>query len=100
MTASTVTTIEAKTDAEFIEAIEQAHRTPVIVERNGSRYLINRLDDDQPTGGIWEGYDADRARQALHEATGLFHDVDVDVDRWIEEIYEARRLGSRPFDRP
>jgi hypothetical protein len=42
--------------------------------------------------------DPERVRQILDETLGSW--ADVDVDAMIAEIYEARRAGSRPPDRP
>lgn len=42
--------------------------------------------------------DAERVRQILDETAGGW--ADLDIDTIIDEIYEARRAGSRPPDRP
>lgn len=42
--------------------------------------------------------DAEAIRRMLAEPAGIFADMDVDAE--IAAVYEARRAGSRPPDRP
>lgn len=52
-----------------------------------------RLEDD-----IAYEPDAERVRRILDEAAGSW--ADLDVDKIIADIYEARRAGSRPLTGP
>jgi len=49
-------------------------------------------------GGVSYGPDSEAVREALDETAGSW--ADLDIDRVVDELYEARRAGSRPADRP
>lgn len=88
-------TIKVTSESTVDELFTDADSSPVVLERNGVRYRLSR-EDAKPD--IWEGYDPERARQVLDDVAGIFSDIDV--DRWIADIYDAREKGSRPIDRP
>jgi hypothetical protein len=80
-------------DSTANELLDDADHEPVVVERNGVRYVVRReMDADD----IWAGYDPELALKALDEIVGIFDDIDTDA--WIADIYEARKKGSRPID--
>lgn len=47
---------------------------------------------------IWAGYDPEKVKEALKHTSGSW--ADIDTDRLIAKLYEARARGSRPADRP
>jgi hypothetical protein len=75
------------------DLLDRAARGPVLLERNGERFRLVREDD-----GIAYEPDAERVRQILDQTLGSWSNVDA--DEMIADIYEARRAGSRPPDRP
>ncbi|HEY7036666.1 MAG TPA: hypothetical protein VH482_35390 [Thermomicrobiales bacterium] len=82
-----------------VEAIlPDADSAPVLLERGGAVYLLSRVDaqGDDP----WEGYapDPEAISKMLDEVAGTWSDLDV--DKIIADLYEAREKGSRPADRP
>jgi hypothetical protein len=91
MMASNPIPVTEETDLR--ELLDEASRGPVVLERYGERFRLVREDDD-----IAHEPDAERVRQILDETLGSWSDVDADA--MIADIYEARRAGSRPPDRP
>lgn len=73
--------------------LDEAARGPVLLERDGERLRLVREEDD-----IAYEPDVERVRKILDETVGSW--ADVDADAMIAAIYEARRAGSRPPDRP
>ncbi len=76
--------------------LDEAEREPVLLERDG---VVFRLS--------WETFAyakepdperAERVRAALDASVGSW--ADLDIDAVIESLYEARRAGTRPPDRP
>lgn len=82
------------TEATDLRAVlDEAARGPVLLEQDGERFRLLREDED-----IAYEPDAERVRQILDETLGSW--ADLDIDEIIADIYEARRAGSRPPDRP
>jgi hypothetical protein len=73
--------------------LDEASRGPVLLERGGELFRLAREEDD-----IAYEPDPERVRQILDETVGSW--ADLDVDKIIADIYEARRAGSRSPDRP
>ncbi|MGH2531447.1 MAG: hypothetical protein ACRDJW_03980 [Thermomicrobiales bacterium] len=90
-----VAEIKVTPEIDITELLNAADEKPVVLERNGTRYRRARQDMKED---IWEGYDPEEVRAALQATVGSWSDLDT--DRLIEEIYEARERGVRPFDRP
>lgn len=88
-------TVKVTPESTIDELLADADEGPISLERNGAVYRLSR---EIPGDDIWVGYDPERARQVLDDVAGLFRDIDV--DRWIAQIYEAREKGTRPIDRP
>ena len=57
---------------------------------------VNPAIDDKAE--MFRDYDAEAVRTAIAETAGSWSDVDA--DKLIAEIYEAREQGSRPASRP
>jgi hypothetical protein len=74
------------------ENTNEAAKGPLPLERDGELYCVAGEDD------IAYETDPDRVRQILDETAGSV--ADLDIDTIIADIYEARRAGSRPPDRP
>jgi hypothetical protein len=72
--------------------LDKATERPLLLERNGTLFRLAREDD------IAYEPDAAMVRRTLAATAGSWSDLDV--DEVITGIYEARRVGSRPPDRP
>lgn len=72
--------------------LDDAARETVTLERDGQRFRLSREEaiDYEP--------DPELARRTLAATAGSW--ADLDIDRVIGEIHEARQAGSRPPDRP
>ena len=66
----------------------RASNQPVLVERNGETY---RLEKEEPQD-IWEGYDPERARKALAQAAGAL--AGVDTEELLADIHAQRAQGG------
>ena len=80
-------------DTDLRDLLDEAGRGPELLEREGERFRLVREDDD-----IAYEPDVELVRANLAATLGSWSDIDVDA--MIEDIYEARRAGSRPPDRP
>ena len=72
--------------------LDDAARAPVLLERDGELFRLARED------GIDYEPDPDLVRRTLAATAGSW--ADLDVDRVIADLYEARRAGSRSPVRP
>ena len=90
--ATTPKTIRVTEQTALPELLDDAAEAPVILERDGERFRLSRDE------GIAYEPDPERVRATLAATLGSW--ADLDVDRMIREIYEAREAGSRPLDRP
>ncbi len=90
--ATTGKTVRVTEQTDLPELLDDAAKGPVILERDGERFRLSRDDDT--------AYDPDPqlVRATLAATAGSW--ADLDVDRVTEELYDARRAGSRPLDRP
>lgn len=79
-------------DTDLPELLDDATMAPLILERNGERFRLSREE------GIDYEPDPTLVRKTLSATAGSW--ADVDVDQITRELYEARRVGSRPLERP
>ena len=79
-------------DTDLGTLLDDADKGPVLLERDGELYRLSREDD------ITYEPDPEYVRATLAATAGSW--ADLDVDQMIADIYEARRAGSRPPDRP
>jgi hypothetical protein len=82
--------VTAETDLPTL--LDGAAKGPLLLERDGELFRLAREDD------IAYEPDAALVRRTLAATAGSW--VDLDVDNVIADIYEARRAGSRPLNRP
>ena len=84
--------IRVTPDTDLPRLLDDAAKGPLLLERDGELFRLTREDD------IAYVPDPELVRRTLDATAGSW--ADLDVDAIIEEIYEARRSGSRPPDRP
>lgn len=84
--------IHVNDDSELPRLMDEASNYPVSVKRKGIVYRL-AVDDEAPE----PPRDPEAFREILDEVAGSWADVDEKV---IEDLYEWRRLGSRPAWRP
>jgi hypothetical protein len=89
---TTPKTIKVTPESTIENLLSDADVEPVLLDKDGTIYRLSRADavDD-----IWAGYDPEKVLQVLDEFAGSWSDVDT--DRLIADIYEARERGSRHF---
>jgi hypothetical protein len=86
-------TITIDPDSELGRALDDSHGAPVVLERNGARFLVTR-DPDDP----WANYDPEKLRAGLRKFAGML--APEEGERIKETIYRGREEGTRPIDRP
>jgi hypothetical protein len=85
-------TVRVTAETDLPELLDDAAHGPIILEHEGERFRLSRDED------IAYEPDPEAVRAMLADVAGSW--ADLDVDKMIREIYEAREAGSRPFDRP
>jgi len=84
--------VNANTKLEPI--LEEAKKSPILLEKDGITYRLNAEEVDD----IWGGYDPEKVRAALASTAGSW--ADMDTDTILSNLYRARMEGSRPISRP
>ena len=71
--------------------LEEAARHPVVLERDGELYQLNRLraEDD-----VFASYDPEAALRGIESAAGDWSDIDTEAFKAF--LYRARAEGSNP----
>ncbi len=87
---STVKPIVIEPGSELDKLLEHVIEWPLLLERAGVRYRLEREDDD-----IWAGYDPERARASILAASGAWKGV-IDAEAFKAYIRERRRTKNRP----
>ena len=80
-------------DSELGRALGESDGTPVVLERNGTRFRVTREPDDS-----WANYDPEKVRAGLRKFAGML--TPEEGERIKETIYRGREEGTRPIDRP
>jgi hypothetical protein len=89
-------TIKVTADSELGKLVDEARRHPVLLEKDGAVYSISPASSDPDD--LWAGYDPKKVREAIITYGGSW--AELDADAMIDEIYAARKRGSRPANRP
>lgn len=92
MTTRSREPIHVTSETELPELLDHAEHAPLLLEREGVLFRLAREDD------IAYEPDPEFVLRTLAATAGSW--ADLDVDEMIEDIYEARRAGSRPPNRP
>lgn len=93
---TTPRTVQVEPGSELGEALAKFDERPVMLEHDGVRYRLNRVEGDAED--VFSTYDPERFRRVLAETAGVLRDVDA--EQWIQNIYRWREDGTRPPDRP
>ncbi len=86
-------TITIDPDRELGRALDDTDGPPVILMRNGTRFLVTR-----DPGDPWADYDPEKVRAGLRKFAGML--TPEEGERIKETIYRGREEGTRPIDRP
>lgn len=71
--------------------LDEACRQPVLLERDGVRFRVERDPND-----FGDSYDPEAVVRALNETYGSW--ADLDIEQMIADTRRWREEGSRPFD--
>jgi hypothetical protein len=85
--------IKVSESTNLSDLLEKAGAEPVVLERNGVRYRLERDTED-----IWAGFNPRKAKAALTKSIGTWSDIDA--DKVVADIYRWREEGTRPANRP
>jgi hypothetical protein len=80
-------------NSEVARLLDEAAERPLLLEKDGVRYRLNKEEED-----IWAGYDPEAVRQAIRTMTGRL--AVHEAEQLKAFIYRAREEGTRPLDRP
>ncbi len=80
--------INVAPESELGRFLEEIGEAPVVLEKNGERYVLARKDAHD----IWADYDPEQVRQALRQGTGIL--AGVDRESLLSEIHAAREQNS------
>ena len=80
--------INVAPESELGRFLEEIGEAPVVLEKNGERYVLAREDAHD----IWADYDPEKVRQALRQGTGIL--AGVDRESLLSDIHAAREQNS------
>ena len=86
-------TITIDPDSELGRALANTDGSPVVLDRNGTRFRVTREPDDPRAN-----YDPEKVRAGLRAVDGTL--TPEEGERLKELIYRGREEGTRPIDRP
>jgi hypothetical protein len=76
-------------NSEVARLLDEAADRPLLLEKDGVRYRLDREETD-----IWAGYDPEAAIEGIRAAAGSWKDIDAEVFKAY--IRERRKASSRP----
>ena len=80
--------INVAPESELGRLLEEIGAAPVILDRDGERYVLAREDAHD----IWADYDPEKVRQALLQSAGAL--ADIDRESLLSDIHAAREQNS------
>jgi hypothetical protein len=86
-------TITIDPDSELGRALDQATGEPIVLLRDGTRFLVTR-DPDDP----WANYDPEKVLEGLYEIAGTLSPAEG--ERMKDPISRGREEGNRLITRP
>ena len=94
MTTRSREPMHVTSETELPELLDHAEHAPLLLEREGVLFRLAREDEED----IAYEPSSELVRQMLAETVGSW--AELDADELIADIYEARKAGSRPPERP
>jgi hypothetical protein len=85
--------IKVNPGSEIARILDEAKENPIILESNGDIFRLYYEKTEQLSG-----FDPEEIKQAIAQTAGSW--ADLDTDKMITELYQAREQGSRPMARP
>lgn len=82
-------TIKVAPDSELGLLLEEVGGAPVILEKDGERYVLAR----EYARDIWAAYDPEKVRQALYRSAGVL--AGIDRNSLLDDIHAAREQDSQ-----
>ena len=87
--ATETKTIKVAPDSELGLLLEEVGGGPVILDKDGERYVLARED----ARDIWAAYDPEKVRQALLRSAGVL--AGIDRNSLLDDIHAAREQDSQ-----
>ncbi len=85
-------TIAVDPDSELAHLLDQATERPILLEKNGVRFLLSREENS------WPEMSDEEYQRVLDETIGML--PEEEAEQMLAAIYRAREEGSHPADRP
>ncbi len=86
-------TVRVTDTTALLDILDDAAHETLLLDRGGTIFRLSREEDNDD---IAYEPEPERVRETLAATAGTW--ADLDVDQVIEDLYEARRAGSRPVD--
>jgi hypothetical protein len=102
VTKARASVIQVTKETNLAELIDTMSAADVALERKGKRYRLVRESvvvkdpSERPKDGIWANYDPEKARIAIQQARGAFHNIDA--DKLIADLRDQRGQDSTGRD--
>jgi hypothetical protein len=84
-------TIKVTADSELGKLVDVARRQPVLLEKNGEVFLLERMETEEKTPSP---EDVTRSRDGILKAAGSWKDIDTEAFKAY--IAQRRRTANRP----
>jgi hypothetical protein len=85
------TTIKVTGDSELGKLVDTARRHPVLLEKNGELYRLERMEQE---GNTLTPSDVTRSKEGILQAAGSWKDIDTEAFK--EYIKDRRQTANRP----
>jgi hypothetical protein len=82
--------IKVLPESELARLLDGAAIAPLLLEKDGVLYRVERVDADDP----FAGYDPEAVRAAIRASAGALKGIDAEALK--AAIYRAREEGARP----
>ncbi len=84
-------TIKVTADSELGKLVDEAARHPVLLEKNGEVFLLERMEQEENTPGP---DDVAKSREGIRKAAGSWKDIDTEAFKAY--IKDRRQTANRP----
>ncbi len=84
-------TIKVTADSELGKLVDEAARHPVLLEKNGEVFLLERMEQEENTPSP---DDVAKSREGIRKAAGSWKDIDTEAFKAY--IKDRRQMANRP----
>ena len=89
-------TVEIVPGSELARLIDEAGDAELVPVKDGQRFRVVREAKLQIDDELWSDYDPEAARRSIEYGASI--NSREETERWKQEIYRRREVGTRPLD--